>query len=544
MNPPAQPRPELGPLREKFIARARDDARQILQLCRAAESGEDDGPAVDAVGSLLHRLAGTAGTLGFHALGQQARRLGTLAAAVNPKTPPPERQRSALLAAAEEFAHALDITPDAPVDAMPTPLPTVEPDSPLVCIVSRDSAFASQLEPGLRGFGYRTRVFTDELELALLADGLQPAAVIARAAHGKQDIDQIRGVRAAQGDPAPILLVAPEAEFTDYLAAVRAGAEGFFIDPLDLPALEARMHYLIERRRREGLRVMLVDDDTDLLEACAQILEAASMVVATASQPSEALALLPQFRPELVLMDIRMPQCTGPELAQIIRLNEEWLHVPIVYMSTQSEGADQLLATRKAGEAFVSKPIDAKELIATVSANGRRARQMVDTASKDTLTGVLKHSFIKEHLASELERAHRALGPTCAVMIDIDNFKNVNDVHGHLVGDVVIRALANLLRQRLRVIDGVGRLGGEEFLVVLSNCDTDEALLVVDSVRDRFSQIEFAGKDMFHCTFSAGIAQAHGTASMAELLAEADRALYEAKETGRNRVVAARVAPA
>ena len=300
------------------------------------------------------------------------------------------------------------------------------------------------------------------------------------------------------------------------------------------------MHYLIERRRREGHRVMLVDDDGDLLEACAQILEAASMVVATASQPSEALALLPQFRPELVLMDIRMPQCTGPELAQIIRLNEEWVHVPIVYMSTQSEGADQLLATRKAGEAFISKPIDAKELIATVSANGRRARQMVDTASKDTLTGVLKHSFIKEHLASELERAHRAFGPTCAVMVDIDNFKNVNDVHGHLVGDVVIRALANLLRQRLRVIDGVGRLGGEEFLVVLSNCDTDEALSVADAVRERFAQIEFAGKHVFHCTFSAGIAQADGTTSVAELLAEADRALYEAKETGRNRVVCAK----
>lgn len=538
MNPPSQPRPDLAPLREKFIARARDDARQILQLCRAAENGEDDGPAVDAVGSLLHRLAGTAGTLGFHALGQQARRLGTLAALVNPKAAPLERQRSVLLAAAEEFAQALDVTPDEAIEA--PPLPSVEPDSPLVCIVSRDPGFSAQLEPGLRGFGYRTRVFADELELALLADGLQPAAVIARAAHGKRDIDQIRGVRAAQGDPAPILLVAPEADFTDYLAAVRAGAEGFFIDPLDLPALEARMHYLIERRRREGLRVMLVDDDTDLLEACAQILEAASMVVATASQPSEALALLPQFRPELILMDIRMPQCTGPELAQIIRLNEEWLHVPIVYMSTQSEGADQLLATRKAGEAFISKPIDAKELIATVSANGRRARQMVDTASKDTLTGVLKHSFIKEHLASELERAHRALGPTCAVMIDIDNFKNVNDVHGHLVGDVVIRALANLLRQRLRVIDGVGRLGGEEFLVVLSNCATDEALSVADGVRERFAQIEFAGKHVFHCTFSAGVAEANSTASVAELLAEADRALYEAKESGRNRVLCAK----
>jgi diguanylate cyclase (GGDEF)-like protein len=538
MTPPPAPRPELGPLRQRFIARAREDARRILELC---ESGQGEGPSMEEVGSLLHRLAGTAGTLGFHALGMQARRLGALAgsAAAGPGGRIPGPQRDALLSAARDFAQSLDVTPDAQLDARLDP-PSLEPDSPLVCIVSEDPAFSAQLVQGLQGFGYRTRVFNGEAELEPVVDQLQPAALVVHIAHGRPEIEAVRGMRRAQGDPAPTVLVATEADFSDYLAAVRAGAEGFFLEPLDLPAMESRMHYLIERRRREGLRVMLVDDDVDLLAACSRILEAASMVVATASQPSEALALLPRFRPELVLMDIRMPQCTGPELAQIIRMNEEWLHVPIVYMSTQSEGADQLLATRTAGEAFISKPIDAKELIATVVANGRRARQMVDTASKDSLTGVLKHSFIKEHLASELERAQRAQATTCAVMLDLDHFKQVNDNHGHLVGDVVIRALANLLRQRLRAIDGVGRLGGEEFLAVLSNCDTAEAVAVVDGVRKRFSQIAFAGKDgPFQCSFSAGVAQGGDGDSVADVLAAADRALYRAKEQGRNRVVAA-----
>ena len=539
MTPAESQRPELGPLRERFIARARDDARRILDLCEKLDGGLTE---VDEVGSLLHRLAGTAGTLGFHALGLQARRLGVLAAsaATGPGGHVARPERSALLAAAREFAQSLDVTPDAQLDARLEP-PSIEPDSPLVCVVSEDPAFCAQLVPGLQGFGYRTRVFSGATELEPVVDQLQPAALVVRIARGREDIEAVRRMRQAQADPAPTLLVATDADFSDYLAAVRAGAEGFFLDPLDLPAMESRMHYLIERRRREGLRVMLVDDDDDLLAACSRILEAASMVVATANQPSEALALLPRFRPELVLMDIRMPQCTGPELAQIIRMNEEWLHVPIVYMSTQSEGADQLLATRTAGEAFISKPIDAKELIATVVANGRRARQMVDTASKDTLTGVLKHSFIKEHLAAELERAQRSQGSTCAVMIDLDHFKQVNDTHGHLVGDVVIRALANLLRQRLRAIDGVGRLGGEEFLAVLSNCESAEAVQVVEGIRQRFAQIGFAGKDgPFHCSFSAGVAQGGGGDAVVDVLAAADRALYRAKEQGRNRVVAAR----
>ena len=537
MTPATPPRPELGPLRERFIARARNDARRILDLCES----QGEGPALDEVGSLLHRLAGTAGTLGFHALGLQARRLGGLAGsvAVGPGGRVPGPQRTALLAAARQFADSLDVTPDAQLDAR-LDTPSIEPDSPLVCIVSEDAAFSAQLVQGLQGFGYRTRVFSSGGDLESVVDQLQPSALVVRVARGREDIEAVRGMRQAQGDPAPTLLVANEADFSDYLAAVRAGAEGFFLEPLDLPAMESRMHYLVERRRREGLRVMLVDDDEDLLAGCSRILEAASMVVATANQPSEALALLPRFRPELVLMDIRMPQCTGPELAQIIRMNEEWLHVPIVYMSTQSEGADQLLATRAAGEAFIAKPIDAKELIATVVANGRRARQMVDTASKDTLTGVLKHSFIKEYLAAELERAQRAQGSTCAVMIDLDHFKQVNDSHGHLVGDVVIRALANLLRQRLRAIDGVGRLGGEEFLVVLSNCEAAEALVIVESIRQKFGQIAFAGRDgPFHCHFSAGIAEGRSGDAVVDLLAAADRALYRAKEQGRNRVVAA-----
>ena len=538
MTPPTPPRPELGPLRERFINRARDDARRILELC---ETGNGEGPSLDEVGSLLHRLAGTAGTLGFHALGLQARRLGALAAsaAVGPGGRVPGPQRETLLAAARHFAQSLDVTPDAQLDARLDP-PSIEPDSPLVCITSGDAAFSAQLVQGLQGFGYRTRVFSGAAELVPVVDQLAPAALVVRVGNGRQDIDAVREMREAQADPAPTLLVATQADFSDYLAAVRAGVEGYFLDPLDLPAMESRMHYLIERRRREGLRVMLVDDDEDLLAGCSRILEAASMVVATANQPSEALALLPRFRPELVVMDIRMPQCTGPELAQIIRMNEEWLHVPIVYMSTQSEGADQLLATRTAGEAFIPKPIDAKELIATVVANGRRARQMVDTASKDTLTGVLKHSFIKEQLAAELERAQRAQASSCAVMIDLDHFKQVNDTHGHLVGDVVIRALANLLRQRLRAIDGVGRLGGEEFLVVLSNCGVAEAVAITEGIRERFAQIGFAGRDgPFHCSFSAGVAESRGGASVPDLLAAADRALYRAKEQGRNQVVAA-----
>jgi diguanylate cyclase (GGDEF)-like protein len=164
---------------------------------------------------------------------------------------------------------------------------------------------------------------------------------------------------------------------------------------------------------------------------------------------------------------------------------------------------------------------------------------MVETASKDTLTGLLKHSFIKEHLSAELERAHRQGHATCAAMVDIDHLKDVNDRHGHPAGDLVIRTLASLLRQRLRAVDGIGRMGGEEFLAVLSNCGAAEAASILDGIRRRFAQIEFAGQGgVFHVSFSAGIAETRGsTHGAGDVLASADRALYRAKAQGRNRVL-------
>jgi diguanylate cyclase (GGDEF)-like protein len=346
-----------------------------------------------------------------------------------------------------------------------------------------------------------------------------------------------------RSDPVPSILITERSGFDDYLAAVRAGAEGYFVEPVDLPQLEARLYTLIESRQRAGLRVMLVDDDTDLLALCAHVLEADEMVVFREDTPAAALAGLEKFRPEVILLDVRMPECSGPELAQIIRLDERWMHVPIVYMSSQSDGDFQLLATRKAGEGFLAKPIDPKELVATVCSNGRHARHMIETTSKDSLTGLLRHSFIKDHLAAELERSQRLALTTCAVVVDIDSFKQVNDQHGHQVGDVVIRTLASLLRQRLRSIDGVGRLGGEEFLAVLSNCSCVEATALIDEIREHFASIEFAGRDgHFRSTFSAGIAQPGAHTSAGELLGQADRAMYRAKKLGRNRVVCGPIA--
>jgi diguanylate cyclase (GGDEF)-like protein len=158
---------------------------------------------------------------------------------------------------------------------------------------------------------------------------------------------------------------------------------------------------------------------------------------------------------------------------------------------------------------------------------------------KDGLTSLIKHSAIKEAAALELERATRFDKTLSIVMLDIDYFKSVNDQYGHATGDIVITALATLLRKRIRKTDKAGRYGGEEFMLVLPECNSLQARQLTENILQSFRQLQFsAGNSTFNCSFSAGVASTSDSsyANADELIAAADAALYRAKLAGRDRV--------
>ena len=156
----------------------------------------------------------------------------------------------------------------------------------------------------------------------------------------------------------------------------------------------------------------------------------------------------------------------------------------------------------------------------------------------DSLTGLANHAHLQQQLELEVAKAARSGKPLSFVMIDIDHFKQTNDRYGHPVGDRVLKNLARFLRQRLRRSDVVGRYGGEEFAIVMSDTDGDAAFKLVQQLRSDFSALPNETETgSFQITFSAGVATMPGYCSVRELLLAADRALYRAKAAGRNRVV-------
>lgn len=221
----------------------------------------------------------------------------------------------------------------------------------------------------------------------------------------------------------------------------------------------------------------------------------------------------------------------------MIRQYDEWVALPIVYLSAETDLDEQIRALGRGADDFLTKPISDAQLVAAVKVRAARSRQLGDLMSKDSLTGLLKHARIKEEVENELQRARRHDKPVCVVMTDIDHFKKVNDTYGHAAGDRVIKALAQLLKQRLRKTDAIGRYGGEEFAIVLPECAPDSAKATMDDIRQRFAALRFIqGEQEFSVTLSAGIASSEAGDSPGQLLVAADEALYQAKHGGRNQV--------
>jgi diguanylate cyclase (GGDEF)-like protein len=264
------------------------------------------------------------------------------------------------------------------------------------------------------------------------------------------------------------------------------------------------------------------------------------METAVVTNPMDILESLSEFRPELILMDVYMPGCSGMEVAKIIRQKDAFVSTPIVFLSAETDIEKQLAAMSLGGDDFLTKPILPWHLVSAVTARIERHRILRSFMIRDSLTGLLNHTKTKEQLDIEVAHAERRHSDLSFAMIDLDHFKSVNDTYGHVTGDKVLKSLSRLLRQRLRKTDIVGRYGGEEFGLVLVDMNGDTAVRILDEIREDFAKIRHYSREAdFSVTFSCGVAAFPRYRTRSRLNEAADKALYEAKRRGRNRVVLA-----
>ena len=254
--------------------------------------------------------------------------------------------------------------------------------------------------------------------------------------------------------------------------------------------------------------------------------------------------------PKLILLDWVLPDLDGTELCQRIRKAGSTGNYVYVILLTSKEGRQNMLDAMQAGaDDYLVKPFDESELKAHLLV-GKRILDLQDelvaaresmrhAATHDSLTGLLNRGEIFNSLERELERGRRERKPLSVILADIDHFKKVNDTRGHLFGDETLREIARRMHSKLRVYDGVGRYGGEEFLLVMPACDLEAALLRANELREEIAAtpvVSGAVEERITMSMGVAVSECIGAKELETLLNRADAALYLAKGNGRNRV--------
>ena len=298
-------------------------------------------------------------------------------------------------------------------------------------------------------------------------------------------------------------------------------------------------------------RILVVDDHEDNVELLRARLAARGYEVETARDGLEALDRVAARAPDLILLDVMMPKLDGIETTRRLKADPSLPFIPIIMQTALETTEDKVEGLDAGADDYITKPIDFAELEARVKSLLRIKALQEELASAnaslrrmsqtDGLTNVDNRRHIEERLTEMYEHSARLNEPLAVVMCDVDHFKSVNDTLGHQAGDAVLRQLADVLKHTAREIDRVGRYGGEEFLVLLPAANLDDAVAFAERVREAVAARAFAydGGEVRR-TVSIGVsAWPHPDLRHQEALVKAaDDALYVAKETGRNRVVA------
>ena len=297
-------------------------------------------------------------------------------------------------------------------------------------------------------------------------------------------------------------------------------------------------------------RILVVDDNRDNVEILATRLRFRGYEVEEASHGADALQKVLANPPDLILLDVMLPDIDGYEVSRRLKGNDDLPYIPIILVTARDSTQDKVTGLDAGADDYLTKPINFPELEARVRSMLRIKRLQDELEEKnralerlsisDGLTGLFNHRHIHGLLHEEFERVKRTGDLLTVAMFDLDRFKGVNDAYGHQAGDRVLQEFAEILRETARDMDRLGRYGGEEFMVMLPETSLDDGIVFVERVRRDIARRPFdvGHEEPLHITVSAGVATyPHGIETPEELVRRADQALYAAKAAGRDRVV-------
>ncbi len=482
-----------------------------------------------------HKLAGSLGTFGMPRGSEIARDIEAWFRS-EPNTEPAEALRLSEMAVSLRRC----------LDAGPSPGPGVvraqtDAGSPFLLLVDRDPTLAEGLrrEASIRdlalivvdGVDAARRLLTTRRPEAMLVDLAGPEA--------DRTLELMRELQ-ARSPSMPIVVLTRAHTFTDRVEAARLGGRRFLARPIPPADVLLAVGEVIDLARARKATVLAVDDDPIMLAALGALLESEDRRVVTLDEPSQFWQTLKDTSPDMVVLDVDMPEVNGVEMCQVMRADPQWSGLPVLFLTGRTDPATVQEIFAAGADDYVTKPLVGPELTTRIANRLERSALLRRMAETDVLTGVANQRASHDALHGLLGAAQRFGQPVALGVVDVDRMKWVNDEFGYAAGDDVLHQLGQLLLRRCPVDDSVGRWAGQEFFVGMVGMTRTDGVERLAEVLEEFRAQRFSDGQggSFAVSFSAGVAQyPEDGRDVRALYRRADSAVRLAKAVGGDRVV-------
>ncbi|MBD2576963.1 response regulator [Oscillatoria sp. FACHB-1406] len=537
-----------GPIMERIAA--------VDEAIAALQSGTLSEELRAKAEQQAHKLAGSLGMYGFNEGSHLAREIEQALEGLSVREPVSTSLASNLKALAAQLRHELEQSPQVPEAASSElevrTLPSVQTNAPfklmptanapLLLVVDDDPSLTDQLEQESLHWDVQVQVAADIPHARAAIARQRPDAILLDLAFPEahsEGLELLEELSEHQPN-LPVIVFTRRDGFDDRVSVARLGGRAFLAKPVSPSQVFETAIDVMKRTRTPEAKVLATDDDPILLAAIEQFLDPWGIELHTLSDPRLFWETLEATAPDLLILDVDMPEINGIELCQVVRNDRTWQGLPIIFLTARRDPRTIQRIYEAGADDYVPKPVTEPELVTRIVNRLERTRLLRNIAETDTLTGVANRYRSQQEFNRYLRLARRYNQPLTLAAIDLDHFKNINDRYGHATGDRVLQRLGQLLRLTFKSEDIVSRWGGEEFIVGMYGLTQPEGIQRLDAllVAMRAEIFLVAEQEPLRVTFSGGVAEypKHGI-DLQKLYLSADAALYQAKKAGRNRII-------
>ncbi len=537
--------------KSKFIELTQERLNEATQIIETLNNAT---PAMDQVNKLIkhfHQMAGAGGLFRLKDFCEHALHAEEISMALAKKKTTPgyaeEINKLKMLvlklsATIDNAAMLTSMGPDAPTEEeeeQRTPSPPLQSRVLVVGLSRKDTrAFAKPLFEALDKADFLVdemdgRDVTPQNLLKIKYD----AFVIVCPDPPQAAYELARNIRSQRSSMAtvPIILISAGGTFKDKVQAIRGGGDGVFNSSEDAALIVKRLKLLLEKSKPKSYRVLIVEDDPIQASGLYSFLQAGGFLpyaITDASQFEEALL---ESQPDILILDVNLGDVTGFELAKLVRQQEKYNTTPIIFLTTENQLQFHVEGA-KHGDDYLIKPAPPQLLVATIAGRLERYQTLKDMIGRDGLTGALTHAEFM-NTAKRLTENERA-GVLYMLMLDIDNFGAINENYGYGIGEKVVSELSNVIKETIRSYGVIGRIGGDEFAVLVDSLTEYELVQIANLLKEEFERRQFStSQGPINATVSGGIAEFQSDMNLNSWLAATREVLTNAKNKGKSMIL-------